>query len=98
MAITTVLFYVLARSHWQWSIWRAGALTAFFLIIDLAFFGANLLKILQGGWVPLAIGLGIFVLMTTWQRGRLIVRNLLVAASIPPDALLHGPRDDQPHT
>jgi KUP system potassium uptake protein len=96
MAITTILFYVLARSHWQWSIWRAGALTAFFLIIDLAFFGANLLKIMQGGWVPLAIGLGIFVLMTTWQRGRLIVRNLLVDASIPLDALLKDLGDDNP--
>ncbi len=96
MAITTVLFYVLARSHWQWSIWRAGALTAFFLIIDLAFFGANLLKILQGGWVPLAIGLGIFVLMTTWQRGRLIVRSLLVDASIPLEALLKDLGDDNP--
>ena len=96
MAITTVLFYVLARSHWQWSVWRAGALTAFFLIIDLAFFGANLLKILQGGWVPLAIGLGIFVLMTTWQRGRLIVRSLLVDASIPLDALLKDLGDENP--
>ena len=96
MAITTVLFYVLARSHWQWSIWRAGALTAFFLIIDLAFFGSNLLKIAQGGWVPLAIGLGIFVLMTTWQRGRLIVRGLLVDASIPLDALLKDLGDENP--
>ena len=96
MAITTVLFYVLARTHWQWSIWRAGALTAFFLIIDLAFFGANLLKIMQGGWVPLVIGLGIFVLMTTWQRGRLIVRSLLVDASIPLEALLKDLGDENP--
>jgi len=96
MAITTVLFYVLARTHWQWSIWRAGLLTAFFLIIDLAFFGANLLKIMQGGWVPLAIGLGIFVLMTTWQRGRLIVRSLLVDASIPLEALLKDLGDENP--
>jgi KUP system potassium uptake protein len=96
MAITTILFYVLARTHWQWSVWRAGALTAFFLIIDLAFFGANLLKIVEGGWVPLAIGLGIFILMTTWQRGRLIVRSLLVDASIPLDALLKDLGDENP--
>jgi len=75
MTITTILFYVLARTHWQWSIWRAGLLTAFFLIIDLAFFSANMLKIVQGGWVPLVIALGIFTLMTTWQRGRIIVRS-----------------------
>ena len=96
MTITTILFYVLARSHWQWSVWRAGLLTAFFLIIDLAFFSANMLKIAQGGWVPLAIALVIFILMTTWQRGRLIVRSLLVDASIPLDALLRDLGDENP--
>src|SRR5438552_18581503 len=96
MAITTILFYILARTHWQWSIWRAGALSAFFLIIDLAFFSANMLKIVQGGWVPLAIALGIFILMTTWQRGRLIVRSLLVDASIPLEPLLKDLGDENP--
>ena len=96
MSITTILFYVLARSHWQWSVWRAGLLTAFFLVIDLAFFSANMLKIAQGGWVPLAIALAIFTLMTTWQRGRLIVRSLLVDASIPLDALLRDLGDENP--
>ena len=88
MAITSILFYVLARTHWQWSVLRAGALSGVFLIIDLAFFFANTLKIMQGGWVPLAIALGIFTLMTTWQRGRMIVRDLLRDASIPLDTLL----------
>jgi KUP system potassium uptake protein len=96
MTITTILFYVLARSHWQWSVWRAGLLTAFFLIIDLAFFSANMLKIVQGGWVPLAIAAAIFILMTTWQRGRLIVRSLLVDASIPLEALLRDLGDENP--
>jgi KUP system potassium uptake protein len=96
MTITTILFYVLARTHWQWSIWRAGLLTAFFLVIDLAFFSANMLKIVQGGWVPLVIALGIFTLMTTWQRGRLIVRSLLVDASIPLDVLLRDLGDENP--
>ncbi|MFL5489147.1 MAG: potassium transporter Kup [Gemmatimonadaceae bacterium] len=96
MAITSILFYVLARTHWQWSILRAGALTAFFLIIDMAFFSANMLKIVQGGWVPLAIAGGIFILMTTWQRGRIIVRSLLVDASIPLDSLLKDLGDENP--
>jgi KUP system potassium uptake protein len=96
MTITTILFYVLARTHWQWSVWRAGLLTAFFLVIDLAFFSANMLKIVQGGWVPLAIAGMIFTLMTTWQRGRLIVRSLLVDASIPLDALLKDLGDENP--
>ena len=96
MAITTVLFYVLARTQWQWSVWRAGALSAFFLIVDLAFFSANMLKIVEGGWVPLAIAFAIFILMTTWQRGRLIVRSLLIDASIPLDALLKDLGDENP--
>src|SRR5258706_14920738 len=97
MGILTILFYVLARSHWQWSVWRAGLVTAFFLIIDLAFFSANMLKIVQGGWVPLVIALGIFTLMTTWQLVRLIVRSLLVDASIPIHALLNDLGDENPH-
>jgi KUP system potassium uptake protein len=96
MAITSLLFYVLARTHWQWSIWRAGLLTSFFLIVDLAFFSANMLKIVQGGWVPLVIAAGIFTLMTTWQRGRIIVRSLLVDASIPLEALLKDLGDENP--
>ncbi len=96
MTITTILFYVLARTHWRWSVWRAGLLAAFFLIIDLAFFSANMLKIVQGGWVPLVIAGGIFTLMTTWHRGRLIVRSLLVDASIPLDVLLRDLSDDNP--
>jgi KUP system potassium uptake protein len=96
MAITTILFYVLARTQWQWSAWRAGALSAFFLTVDLAFFSANMLKIVEGGWVPLAIAFAIFVLMTTWQRGRMIVRSLLIDASIPLDALLKDLGDENP--
>ena len=96
MAITTLLFYVLTRNQWGWSVWRAAALTAFFLIIDLAFFGANILKIAKGGWVPLVIALGLFTLMTTWHRGRLIVRSLLVDASIPLDVLLKDLGDENP--
>jgi KUP system potassium uptake protein len=96
MAITTILFYVLARTQWQWSVWRAGALSSFFLIVDLAFFSANMLKIVEGGWVPLAIAFAIFILMTTWQRGRMIVRSLLIDASIPLDALLKDLGDENP--
>ena len=95
-AITSILFYVLARTHWQWSIWRAGVLSGIFLIIDLAFFSANMLKIVQGGWVPLVIALGVFTLMTTWQKGRMIVRNLLRDASIPLDVLLKDLGDENP--
>jgi len=86
--MTTVLMYAVSRTWWGWSRWRAIALVGPFLIIDGAFFGANLLKVKQGGWVPLAIAFGIFILMTTWNRGRDIVQDLLRRGMLPIDLLL----------
>ena len=94
--MTTALMYTVARTWWGWSKTRALTLVGPFFIIDAAFFGANVLKIRDGGWVPLAIALMIFILMTTWQRGRMIVRGLLVDASIPLDALLKDLGDENP--
>lgn len=70
MVITTILFYFVAREKWKWSPLTAGLICGVFLIIDLAFWGANLLKILDGGWFPLLVGIVGFTLMTTWNRGR----------------------------
>lgn len=77
MTITTVLFFIVAREKWNWSLLKAGSICGFLLIIDLSFFGANLTKVIDGGWVPLAVGLLIFTVMTTWKRGRslLVIRN-----------------------
>jgi KUP system potassium uptake protein len=88
MAITTLLFYILARSRWHWSIAKAGSFLVFFLLIDLAFFASNALKIASGGWVPLLLGLMLFGLMTTWNRGRRIVQKLLLRASLPMDLFM----------
>src|SRR4029079_1010348 len=63
MLITTLLFAVVARTRWGWPLWRVIALTEVFLVFDLAFLGANALKIVQGGWVPLAIAIGVLTLM-----------------------------------
>jgi len=70
MTITTVLAFVVALRQWRWSPWLAGLVTAALLVVDLAFLGANAVKILAGGWLPLAIALLLYVLMTTWRRGR----------------------------
>ncbi len=77
MVITTVLFYSLTRTRWRWSRAKAMALAATFLVVDLAFFGANILKVPAGGWFPLVVGVGVFTVMTTWRRGRAIVRDKL---------------------
>jgi KUP system potassium uptake protein len=88
MAITTMLFAVIARLQWRWPLWRVIGLAAFFFMFDFAFLGANLLKVQQGGWVPLAIALGIVTLMTTWKRGRAILADVMRRSSMPLDLLL----------
>jgi KUP system potassium uptake protein len=82
MVITTILASIVARKKWAWS--AAKVFTVFFpfLLIDLGFMGANLMKIHNGGWVPLVIGGAIFVLMLTWQRGRKILYTKLKERSV----------------
>ena len=77
MVITTILTFVAMTKLWKWSLPLAVIISVFFIIIDLAFWGANLLKILHGGWVPLVIGACIFLVMTTWNWGRrLLLRKI----------------------
>jgi KUP system potassium uptake protein len=89
MAITTLLFAVVTRSRWGWPLWRVVGLALFFLTFDLAFLGANALKLLQGGWVPLLIALAVMTLMTTWKRGREALYGIMKSGSLPIDLLLN---------
>ncbi|MBC7697586.1 MAG: KUP/HAK/KT family potassium transporter, partial [Bacteroidia bacterium] len=73
MVITTLLAGIVFHNIWGWSKLKTGALVTMFLIVDVAFFSANVLKIPDGGWVPLAIGIVIFTLMLTWKTGRSIL-------------------------
>ncbi len=88
MVITTVLLGVVEREKWKWSLVPVVLLTGFFLVIDLAFFGANVIKIPAGGWFPLVVGAGIFLLMTTWKKGRRILAARLVSLAIPMEEFL----------
>jgi KUP system potassium uptake protein len=88
MATTTILAYVVARSMWKWSVFASAALFGAFLLVDLAFFSANVLKFSDGGWFPLAFGLGVFLLMSTWKRGRQLLQSRLETDSIPLDAFI----------
>jgi KUP system potassium uptake protein len=77
MVVTTLLMLVVAARLWHWKLPWIIAVGAIFLIVDLAFFGANLLKVEHGGWFPLALGILVFTVMTTWRRGReLVLRQL----------------------
>ena len=88
MVITTTLFYEVAREKWHWSLRHIIPIATFFLVIDLAFFGANMLKLPKGGWVPLLIALVVYVVMDTWKRGRALLRERLRERSMPIDLFL----------
>jgi KUP system potassium uptake protein len=83
MVITTILLFVIERKKWKWSAPAAIGFTAFFLAIDLSFWGANLIKIPDGGWFPLVIGAVVFTLMTTWRQGRRVLGKHLQARTVP---------------
>ncbi|HXD20462.1 MAG TPA: potassium transporter Kup [Vicinamibacterales bacterium] len=90
MVITALLLHVIAVERWKWPRPLAFAITCVFLTIDLTFFGANLLKLFQGGWLPILIGACIFTVMTTWKTGRRVVAERLVARAIPIDHFLEA--------
>ncbi len=88
MVITVLLLYVVMTERWRWPKPAAIALMVLFLTIDLAFFGANALKLLQGGWVALAVAFLLFTLMTTWKTGRRLVAERLTARAVPIDQFI----------
>jgi KUP system potassium uptake protein len=87
MVITTVLAYFVTRLIWGWGIWLAAAVTAAFLAVDLAFFGANIIKVGAGGWLPLVIAGAIFALMTTWERGGRLLMAKIGRNEVPVEQL-----------
>lgn len=70
MMITTLLLYKVIRTRWNWPAWPAALMIVAFLVVDLAFFSANIVKIPAGGWVPLVIATVVFTVMVVWRRGR----------------------------
>jgi len=73
LAIDTILFFVVVRMLWRKPLWIVLSGAVAFLVVDLAFFSANLSKVADGGWFPLLLALAVFTLLTTWQRGRELV-------------------------
>jgi len=83
MAIDSILIFFVMRKLWNWPLLVALPISAVFLAIDLAFLGANLFKIVDGGWFPLIVGVVVFVVMSTWKRGREILFDRLRPGAIP---------------
>jgi KUP system potassium uptake protein len=88
MVITTLLVLVLARTHWGWSWFRCTLVVVVFLLVDIAFFSANVLKIAYGGWFPLLIGAVLYTLMVTWRQGRRLLAERLREEAMPIEVFI----------
>ena len=93
MVFTSILFAVVARDRWKWSLPVVLTMAAGFLFVDLGFWGASLLKIPSGGWFPLLVAGSVFTVMTTWNKGRGLLASRLAELSMPLDELLEKMRD-----
>lgn len=85
MLLTTILLFIMTREIWKWPLVLSLAVTGTFFCIDLAFFGANSLKILEGGWVPLVLALAVYTMMLTWRRGVVALAKSLRMMAVPVD-------------
>jgi KUP system potassium uptake protein len=88
MGITSFLYFLVCRRNWKYSLLASLALFIPFVLIDLSFFSANVVKIAAGGWFPLAVGAGVFVVMTTWWRGRRELSKTMESGTIPDELFL----------
>jgi KUP system potassium uptake protein len=95
MVLTTGLLYTVMRVQWSWSARLALLTTGVFFVVDLAFFAANLLKVTEGGWIPLTLGLILFVIMTTWRSGIDAVHDKLATMTVPPEEFLKRLQEDK---
>ena len=88
MIITTLLFHTVTVERWHWPRLASAALSMLFLVVDLGFFGANLVKIESGGWIPLVVAAVIYLLMTTWSIGRKRLWAIVKENTLPFDLFL----------
>jgi KUP system potassium uptake protein len=97
MVVTSVLFYAVARERWKWGLPSAILLGGLFLVVDISFWGANLLKVANGGWFPLVVGILIFALLTTWKNGRKTLKERIFSRVLPRAMFLDSILAHPPH-
>jgi KUP system potassium uptake protein len=90
MIITTVMTFFIVRYGWKYPLWLCIAATSVFFVIDAAFFASNSLKIAQGGWFPLAMAAGLYIIMSTWKDGRRLMNQKLMADAIDLPSFLEA--------
>ena len=88
MVVTGLMAIIVIAKSWRWPLWAAIALMAPFLLIDMTFLGANLLKVFEGGWMPLALGAAVMVVMYTWRRGSRLLLEKTRKSEVPLDPLV----------
>jgi KUP system potassium uptake protein len=88
MFISTCMMGILIVYVWKWNRWLAGLFIGTFVVIDGAYFTANLTKIPDGGWFPLAVGLVAFTMLTTWARGRFLMNQRLTESAMPMEVFI----------
>jgi len=97
MLVTTILTFFLLRYGWNYPLWACVAATGFFVLVDLAFFSSSLLKVAEGGWFPLAMGALVFIVMTTWRRGRVLAAAAQRRLAIPLASFVQSLTAKSPH-
>ncbi|MBL8684299.1 MAG: potassium transporter Kup [Myxococcales bacterium] len=95
MAITSILFFQLTR-QWKWPLWKSLGLVSLFLVVDVAFLAANVVKIADGGWVPIVVALAVLAVMTTWKAGRAVLAERILASTLPLQQLLDDIEQNPP--
>ncbi len=93
MGMTSVLYFAVTRYVWKWPLWKSAPLLALFLSFDLPFLGANLIKVMDGGWLPMLAAVVLITAMTTWKKGRAYLRERFEQMSMPLKAFLVALRE-----
>jgi KUP system potassium uptake protein len=96
MVITTLLACMVALRLWGWRPGLVLPFTVIFLVIDSSFFGANIIKVADGGWFPLSVGVVVYTLMTTWKKGRQILAERLQQEALPFESFVANVQPDKP--
>ena len=97
MVVDGVLGFIVIWKLWHWPAWKAALLMVPLVVVDATFFSANLLKLLEGAWVPLLFGISMVMLILTWRRGTRILANKTRKTEVPLEALLHSLEKKPPH-
>jgi KUP system potassium uptake protein len=97
MVVDGILAFVVVWKLWRWDLWKAIALILPFFVVDITFFSANLLKLLEGAWVPILFGTSMVLIILTWRRGTGILVSKTRRSEVPLDTLFRNLEKKPPH-